>query len=940
MTFHKRLTAPAASIGFVLALTLLAAAPVTAQTTDDILWGPSPNPTDPADYNVGANWPEFGTLPQASQFNENAIINNGGTAFLEAAALVNPGGVTLGGNDAMGGTLEIRDGGSLTVEDNGVTRGDVLLSSNGGVLVVDRGGSLTSDRIAVFAGTSSATFGGGAGTGSTTVNTGAVFTGSDFRIIGPNVTFNMNQLQLGGQSNLIAEITGPTHSVLNVSGFAQLNGEITLDFNGHTPAAGDAWTIIDAVAMAAQVNTISSETALSPGFTYAAQQVAGGNGTQLNVSVEEVLTLKINRASGQTSIVNESGMPVGASGYSITSPGGSLSTNWTSLADGNVATFEEASSTANNLAELDPNGTTSFDATGRSLGMAYSEILPAFGTAPADDITFTFQRDDGREIEGLVEIEGDSVSNTLKLTIDPATGNARVTNDSLTDIELDVYTISSASDSLLTSWNSLQDQGTGDWQEANPSTGRLSELEPTGELAFSGGSSFDLDGLWNTITGVQDVDDFIFTFRDPTLGTFTGVVEFAAISDGLAGDYNDDGVVNAVDYAIWREALGTATVLPNDPTPGVNNTDDYNVWKGNFGATSSPGAGAVATPEPAAWGVALLAIVILLVMRRHSGSRTALAMARSATQKVTAVQPQSKSHRTSFALGVLAALLTTVAANAQPVTITGADTASLATPFSDGSITISPFGVDGNPTSFGPSTTFIGPDSGIADPGGDNPNALRDIDGDPSTIDDRERVDVELASGVALTQIQWGFTRANPILISGFAEDPQAVFAVNPGGGNSLAFDSISNTLAIFHPFFGGTLTTIDFRNGAATDGQTLSAVVNDFNQEGPQLAFTEFTYNTVFSTPVAGDVDGMNGVTIDDYNIIRDNFGVGATLAEGDLTGDGAVTIADFGVWEANFGGSSAGLAQLLGVPEPSSIALLSIGILGLLRRRSVSRR
>jgi hypothetical protein len=49
------------------------------------------------------------------------------------------------------------------------------------------------------------------------------------------------------------------------------------------------------------------------------------------------------------------------------------------------------------------------------------------------------------------------------------------------------------------------------------------------------------------------------------------------------GDYNDNGTVDAADYAVWRNALNTMTTLPNDQTPGTVDQADYDVWKANFG---------------------------------------------------------------------------------------------------------------------------------------------------------------------------------------------------------------------------------------------------------------------------------------------------------------------------------------------------------------------
>jgi hypothetical protein len=68
----------------------------------------------------------------------------------------------------------------------------------------------------------------------------------------------------------------------------------------------------------------------------------------------------------------------------------------------------------------------------------------------------------------------------------------------------------------------------------------------------------------------------------------------------LSGDYNQNGVVDAADYTLWRKNLGSGTALPNDDTPGVG-PDDYTRWKTHFGQTAGSGAAAIAdaaVPEP------------------------------------------------------------------------------------------------------------------------------------------------------------------------------------------------------------------------------------------------------------------------------------------------------------------------------------------------------
>jgi len=82
-------------------------------------------------------------------------------------------------------------------------------------------------------------------------------------------------------------------------------------------------------------------------------------------------------------------------------------------------------------------------------------------------------------------------------------------------------------------------------------------------------------------------------------------------SIGLAGDFNDDGLVDAADYVVWRKFEGTTTALPNDNgIVGPVGTEHYNLWRANFGNSASglaatAQAGVSPVPEPAS---ALLAI--------------------------------------------------------------------------------------------------------------------------------------------------------------------------------------------------------------------------------------------------------------------------------------------------------------------------------------------
>lgn len=88
----------------------------------------------------------------------------------------------------------------------------------------------------------------------------------------------------------------------------------------------------------------------------------------------------------------------------------------------------------------------------------------------------------------------------------------------------------------------------------------------------------------------------------------------------LAGDYNGDHIVDAADYSVWRDLLGTSVTMPNEAeTPGVVTSEDYDVWRAHFGETTNTASAAV--PEPAAW--LLLAFGVLLRTTRGSRLRAA-----------------------------------------------------------------------------------------------------------------------------------------------------------------------------------------------------------------------------------------------------------------------------------------------------------------------------
>jgi hypothetical protein len=78
----------------------------------------------------------------------------------------------------------------------------------------------------------------------------------------------------------------------------------------------------------------------------------------------------------------------------------------------------------------------------------------------------------------------------------------------------------------------------------------------------------------------------------------------ATVREVLAGDYNNDDLVDAADYTVWRDHFGApAGSLPNDVDGGMIGQAQYDTWKANFGLVRSGGGASereiAAVPEPA-----------------------------------------------------------------------------------------------------------------------------------------------------------------------------------------------------------------------------------------------------------------------------------------------------------------------------------------------------
>ena len=266
------------------------------------------------------------------------------------------------------------------------------------------------------------------------------------------------------------------------------------------------------------------------------------------------LTLTINRDTGRATIQNGTGGPVTIDGYSLNSPSGSLSIgSWNSLHDQGNAQWQEANPNATRLNEVNPLGSLTIN--GSAALQLGSPFVPSATTLPQalkqEDIGFEYTTPSGEVRNGIVQYSG---YGNLVVIVDPITGNVVLKNGSQFNVGLEAYTITSGSGSLLYqngNWTSLADQGAagGDWQEANVSAGRVSELKYSSSYQFAQRRFLSLGHLFKTNGNHQDLEfQFLLQEGDETL---TGIVVYQ-----IPGDFNNDGIVNTGDYIVWRTRPG------------------------------------------------------------------------------------------------------------------------------------------------------------------------------------------------------------------------------------------------------------------------------------------------------------------------------------------------------------------------------------------------
>ena len=128
------------------------------------------------------------------------------------------------------------------------------------------------------------------------------------------------------------------------------------------------------------------------------------------------------------------------------------------------------------------------------------------------------------------------------------------------------------------------------------------------------------------------------------------------------------------------------------------------------------------------------------------------------------------------------------------------------------------------------------------------------------------------------------------------------------------------------------TAMDIDLLSAAVLDGN--DDAMFDLNSDGEVSQLDRNIWVTDIAGTFFGDADFNKAVEFADFLAISVNFGSDGGWSKGDFDGSGDVQFPDFLLLSSNFGKSATAGAV---VPEPNVAMLLLVGLVGLVRRRSI---
>ncbi len=930
--------------GLLLAATWLLALAVTVNQplfAVDYLWT-----AGAGDWNSLTNWDQ-GFVPDAL-FEEVGVINNGGIASLSNAA-TDAAGLRLGDAAGQSGTLRVLSGGSISfIDSTGEPQGIANIGLGGtGVLEVQGGGTFSTTSLDANDG-SNVIIGGGVGAASVS-STGTSWFGGTTTVHGPGHTFSIaSDVFLEGSGVFNPVLASGSHTALRATGSASLGGALQVDFaSGYTPAIGDTWDLVDAAAVTGNFSNapggivpVTGEHAAETGSAYRLRTLAGGtNGQVLQMSLEGLLVLRVNRDTGALNIVNPLGANVTTlAGYSVTSGVGSLLASYKGISGvpvGDSGWEKAPMNSMTGLAEFKPSGSLNVTSTSTnlSLGTGFSKTAVAsqgLGVM-GEDLTFNYYSVGGDVTLGQVEYFGTQFLNDIALIVNTNSGLATLKNDTLQSIAIDGYTLVSSTGALNgASWTGLG-ATFANWTKSPASSATaLTETNATAPTTLTAGQSVSLGSIGDFSTEAAQAG-LAMKFLIGSENSFRfATIQF--VSDASQpGDFDGDGDVDGRDFLRWQRGQSQSPL----------SASDLAAWQANYGSGGSLSA-VTAVPEPGTLGLALVGVTAFLARRRYS--RT------------------TETHKEHSMMNRLMALL------AMSTALLGWDSQGRA----DVQITFNP----AQPTIGVYDQAQLLDDAAIpggAAPGGGgyNQQAFTDNAGPPGqtfTAPGTSHLFVVTAisvkgvgntGGGAIDASTWGLRISE---VNGTALTPLSTVTGIPSPVGAAGTDWITLTLSgvdvpalepggqyAFEVFSSAGWFGID-----ATQGDGSYAGGTAFNSAGPARSFANNTlgnlaehgYDRTFIAQLAappggpGDVDNNGSVNVLDYNLMNAHFeSTVAIFTNGDLDGNSYVDLNDFARWR-NVAPLSALIAAGFAVPEPGTAVLIGAACIGMFGLRRHTRR
>lgn len=223
-----------------------------------------------------------------------------------------------------------------------------------------------------------------------------------------------------------------------------------------------------------------------------------------------------------------------------------------------------------------------------------------------------------------------------KLRINTATGAASIVGGDVISTSITGFDISSATGNLAPTGNfglsfTKPDSIDGDdadaivgnsinetWRLGAANPNQFAEFFLDGSSAFTSARTENLGKIFNTAT-LPANRDLQFTYSTIFGDVITGIVEYYSQPDVSNADFDDDGDVDGADLLIWQRGFGTGTTQAQGNADGDGDVDaaDLAIWKTQFGSTGLATSAAGAVPEPAALGLAGLAVCCVATLRRR-----------------------------------------------------------------------------------------------------------------------------------------------------------------------------------------------------------------------------------------------------------------------------------------------------------------------------------